>query len=89
MSTSESDSGEQVGLAPVKITGTSTGRLLDLRQAQMEAPERDSMSHEEPTEHMILDGFIWHSLSCVCNSSVRNDNSFSVQFNRRDFRPVG
>ena len=89
MSTSESGSGEQAELAraTVKTTRTSTGRLLDWIQAHAALPEKDLRSHKGPTEHLIIDGFIWHSISCVCNCCVRNDNSFEVQFNRRDFRP--
>jgi hypothetical protein len=90
MSTNESDSGEQVDLAraTVKTTRTSTLRLLDWVQAQAGVPEKDLRSHKGPTDHLIIDGFIWHSISCVCYRCVRNDNTFSVQFNRRDFRPV-
>ena len=40
-------------------------------------------------EHMDMDGFTWHSISCVCSNCVSNDNKFTVTFNRPDFRPYG
>ncbi len=89
MSTTERDSVEQVEptWATVKATRLSMGWMPDWVQAQVAVPERGLSGHKGPTEHIIMDGFIWHSISCVCDSCVRNDNSFNFQLNRRDFRP--
>ena len=89
MRTSECGSGEQAALASatVKATRASTAPVLDYAPSRAAMPERDLMSNRRSTEHMILDGFIWHSISCACNSCVRNDNKFMVTLNRPDFRP--
>ena len=90
MSTTESRPARagRAEVAMVKATRMSMGWMPDWAQAQAEAPERDLSGHKGPTEDMIMDGFIWHSISCACNSCVRNDNSFNFQLNRRDFRPM-
>ncbi len=97
MSVNESGSAEQGGLAPatVKTTRASAGGVLDRAQAtagmpgQATAgmPGKDLTGNRDSAGHMIMDGFIWHSISCVCNSCVRNDKTFRVTFNRQDFRP--
>ena len=89
MSTIECGPGEQAALASatVKATGASTAPALDYAPSRAETPETDLMSNRRPAEHMILDGFIWHSISCACNSCVHNDSKFMVTLNRPDFRP--
>jgi len=87
MSINGSDSREQVELAraAVRTTRASSGWLGGWVQTHVATPEKDG--HAGPTEHLIMDGFIWHSMSCICKCCVRNDNTFCVQFNRQDFRP--
>jgi hypothetical protein len=89
MSTSKFSSGEQAGLASATATATraSTAPTVDYGPAPAGVPERDLMSKFMAAEHMIMDGFIWHSISCACNSCVRNDYKFMITFNRPDFRP--
>ena len=98
MSTSKCGPGEQAGLASaaVKATRASTAPMGDYVPAPpmgdyvlapAGVPERDLMSNFMAAEHMIMDGFIWHSISCACNSCVRNDYKFMITFNRPDFRP--
>jgi len=89
MSTGEYGSGEQTGLASatVKATRASTAPVVDYVPAPAGAPERDLMSNFMSAEHMIMDGFIWHSISCACKSCVCNDKKFMITFNRPDFRP--
>jgi len=90
MSTRESSPSEQAGQAPATVPAaraSATG-VLSRAQPPQEAPETDLMIKKAPTQHMIMDGFIWHSISCVCHSCVHNDNAFNVTFNRRDFRPT-
>ena len=89
MSTSKCGSGEQAGLASaaVKATRASTAPMGDYVPAPAGVPQRDLMSNFMAAEHMIMDGFIWHSISCACNSCVRNDYKFMITFNRPDFRP--
>jgi hypothetical protein len=88
MTTCKCGSAEQAGLASatVKATRASTVPVVDYVPAPARVPERDLMSNSMATEHMIMDGFIWHSISCVCNSCVRNDYKFMITFNRPDFR---
>ena len=89
MITSKCGSAEQAGLAAaaVKATRASTAAMVDYVPAPAGVPERDLMSNSMAAEHMIMDGFIWHSISCACNSCVRNDYKFMITFNRPDFRP--
>jgi hypothetical protein len=85
MRTSASGSSGQVELAPstARATLASIGRVRERLPAWAGEPEMD----QTPAAHIIMDGFIWHSISCACNSCIRNDNAFSVTFNRREFRP--
>ncbi len=89
MSVSKTISSEQVHLASAAVIAAqaSTGCMPDCAQARPRAPERGLASNKVSSELVIMDGFIWHSISCICDSCVRNDNTFSVTFNRRDFRP--
>ena len=89
MSINESGSAEQGELvpAPVKTTLASAEGVLDRAQATAGMPGKDLTGNRDSAGHMIMDGFIWHSISCVCNSCVRNDETFRVTFNRQDFRP--
>jgi hypothetical protein len=90
MSTHESGRSEQAGQASATapaVRASATG-VLSRPHPRQEAQETDPMIKKAPTEHMIMDGFIWHSISCVCHSCVHNDNAFNVTFNRRDFRPT-
>ena len=89
MSINESGSAEQGGLVPatVKTTLASAEGVLDRAQATAGMPGKDLTGNRDSAGHMIMDGFIWHSISCVCNSCVRNDKAFRVTFNRQDFRP--
>ena len=89
MRTSECGSGEPAGLASatVKATRASTACVVDYVPVPAAMPEKDLMSSCTTAEHMIMDGFIWHSISCACNSCVRNDYKFMITFNRPDFRP--
>jgi hypothetical protein len=89
MSINESASAEQGGLvtATVKTTGASAGGVLDRAQDTAGMPGKDLTGNRDSTRHTIMDGFIWHSISCVCNSCVCNDKTFRVTFNRQDFRP--
>jgi hypothetical protein len=89
MSISKPVSSEQVHLASAAVIAAhpSTGCVPDCAQAGPGAPERDLASNKVSSDLVIIDGFTWHSISCICDSCVRNDNTFSVTFNRRDFRP--
>ncbi len=89
MRTSECGQGEQIGLASAtaKATRASTAAVVDYVPAPAEVPERDLLSNFMSAGHMIMDGFIWHSISCACKSCVRNDKKFMITFNRPDFRP--
>lgn len=89
MSTSDFGSGVQAALASatVKATRASTASVVDYVPVPAGAPEKDLMSNCMSAEHMIMDGYIWHSISCACNSCVRNDKKFMITFNRPDFRP--
>jgi len=88
MSIRESGPSEQAGQASATVPAASATGVLSRAQPRREAPEADLMIKKAPTQHMIMDGFIWHSISCVCHSCVHNDNAFNVTFNRRDFRPT-
>ena len=89
MSINESGPAGQGGLAPatVKATRASAGGVLDRAQATAGMPGKDLTGNRDSAGSMIMDGFIWHSISCVCHSCVRNDKTFRVTFNRQDFRP--
>ena len=89
MSINESGSAEQGGLVPatVKTTLASAEGVLDRAQATAGMPGKDLTGNRDSAGSMIMDGFIWHSISCVCHSCVRNDKTFRVTFNRQDFRP--
>ena len=89
MSVNESGSAEQGGLVPatVKTAWASAGGVLDRAHATAGMPGKDLTGNRDSAGHMMMDGFIWHSISCVCNSCVRNDKTFRVTFNRQDFRP--
>jgi hypothetical protein len=88
MGTSGSGSGKQAALSSAagKATRASTTSVVDYVPAPARVPERDLMSNCMPAEHMIMDGFTWHSISCACNNCVRNDDKFMITFNRPDFR---
>jgi len=94
MSTRESGPSEQAGQVPATVpaagtsASTSAAGVLSRAQSRQQEPETDRMIKKAPTQHMIIDGFTWHSISCVCHSCVHNDNAFNVTFNRRDFRPT-
>ena len=87
MSVNESGSPEQGGLVPatVKTTWASAGGVLASAQATAGMPGKDLTGNRDSAGHMMMDGFVWHSISCVCNSCVRNDKTFRVTFNRQDF----
>jgi hypothetical protein len=89
MGVNESGSAEQGGLVPatVKTTWASAGGVLDRAQATAGMPGKDLIGNRDSAGHMMMDGFIWHSISCVCDSCVCNDKTFRVTFNRQDFRP--
>jgi len=89
MSIDESGPAEQGGLVAGTVTTprASAEGVLDRAQAAAGMPGEDLTGNRDSAGHMIMDGFIWHSISCVCNSCVRNDKTFRVTFNRQDFRP--
>ena len=90
MNTSECRSREQAALASatVKATRASTPSVVDYVPVPAGVPEKDLMSNCMSAEHMIMDGFIWHSISCARDSCVRNDYKFMITLNRPDFRPM-
>jgi hypothetical protein len=86
MTTSGSGSGKQASPpAAGKATRASTAPV-NCGPAPAGMPERDLMSSCMHAEHMTMDGFTWHSISCACNNCVRNDDKFMITFNRPDFR---
>jgi hypothetical protein len=89
MSTSQCGSGElaELASATMRATRAYTAPVVDHVPAPAGAPERDLTGNRLSAGHMIMDGFIWHSISCACNNCVRNDNKFMITFNRPDFRP--
>jgi len=89
MSVNESGPAGQGGPVPATVTTTraSAEGVPDRAQAAAGMPGKDLTGNRDAAGHMIMDGFIWHSISCVCNSCVRNDKTFRVTFNRQDFRP--
>ncbi len=89
MSTSECGSVGQAELASatVKAARAFTASVVDYVPVPAGVPEKDPMSTCMSAEHMIMDGSVWHSISCACNSCVRNDKKFMITFNRPDFRP--
>lgn len=91
MSTSGSGSGKQAALSSAagKATRASAAPVAGYAPAPAGVPDRDLMSNRMPAEHMIMDGFTWHSISCACNNCVRNDDKFMITFNRSDFRHYG
>lgn len=85
MRTRTSGSSGEVQLVPATAKGTlaSLGRVQERVPVWAGEPEMDQV----PAGHIIMDGFIWHSISCACNSCIRNDNPFRVTFSRQEFRP--
>jgi len=85
MRTSTSGSSGQIQLVPAsaKDTLASIGCVRERVPVWAAEPKMNQMT----TGHIIMDGFIWHSISCVCNTCIRNDKTFRVTFNRQEFRP--
>jgi hypothetical protein len=85
MRTSTSGFSGQVQLVPAtaKDTLASIGRVRGRVPAWAGEPEMDQV----PAGYIIMDSFVWHSISCACNSCIRNDDTFRVTFSRQDFRP--
>jgi hypothetical protein len=88
MTTSGSGSGKQAALSSAmgKTTRAPAAPVVGYVPAPEGADERDLMNNCLPAEHMMMDGFTWHSISCACKNCVRNDYKFMITFNRPDFR---